>query len=174
MPGLVYNFVCMEEFDLLREPQQRIDTRAVSYWRWKGVLALLFCGLIPLGYGIAARHWHWPGWITVVLAAAVVLFGIIDIMLVPGVRYSIWRYEVSDQEIDLLSGVLVKRHTLIPMVRVQHVDTEQGPIMRRYGLASVSISTAAGKHEIPALAEDKADVLRDRISELARVVDEDV
>ena len=60
------------------------------------------------------------------------------------------------------------------MARVQHVDTRQGPLLRHYGLSTVTISTAAGTHEIPALADDVAGILRDRISELARVVDEDV
>jgi len=41
-------------------------------------------------------------------------------------------------------------------------------------LSAVTISTAAGNHEIPALAEEVADELRDRISILARVVEEDV
>lgn len=60
------------------------------------------------------------------------------------------------------------------MVRVQHVDTKQGPLMSKFVLASVTISTAAGSHEIPALKEEIADELRDHISILARVVEEDV
>ena len=32
------------------------------------------------------------------------------------------------------------------MVRVQHVDTEQGPILRKYDLSSITISTAATSH----------------------------
>jgi Uncharacterized conserved protein len=60
------------------------------------------------------------------------------------------------------------------MVRVQHVDTEQGPLLRHFGLSTVSISTAAGTHKIPALSDNVASSLRDAISELARVVDEDV
>lgn len=156
------------------KPQQRIDTKALPYWRWTGVLTSLFYCLIPVGYVFAMKHWHWPVWITWVLGLAVLLLSIANIILIPTVRYNTWRYDVSSQEVDLLYGVLIKHRTIIPMVRVQHVDTEQGPIMRRYGLASVSISTAAGEHEIPALSEEMANMLRDRIAELARVVDEDV
>lgn len=157
-----------------KEPEQRIDAKALPYWRWTGALTSAFFWALLIGYGIAAWHWHFPGWITGILALAILLITIANTILVPAIRYNTWRYDVSSQEIDLLSGVLVKHRTLIPMVRVQHVDTEQGPIMRRYGLASVSISTAAGEHEIPALSEEMADMLRDQIAELARVVDEDV
>jgi len=53
----------------------------------------------------------------------------------------------------------VKR-TLIPMIRVQHVDSSQGPLLKKYRLASVTISTAATVHEIPALDEEEAEELR--------------
>jgi hypothetical protein len=46
--------------------------------------------------------------------------------------------------------------------------------MRNYDVASVSISTAATRHIIPALSEEDASELRDRISELARVDEDDV
>jgi uncharacterized protein len=67
----------------------------------------------------------------------------------------------------------VKR-TLVPMVRVQHVDTVQGPLLRKYGLATITISTAATTHEIPALDMFEADNLRSSISALARVAEDDV
>jgi membrane protein YdbS with pleckstrin-like domain len=60
------------------------------------------------------------------------------------------------------------------MVRVQHVDTQQGPILRKYDLASITISTAATNHTIPALITSEADELRSRISTLARVAEDDV
>ena len=60
------------------------------------------------------------------------------------------------------------------MVRVQHVDTEQGPLLRKYNLATVTISTAATVHGIPALDIEEAEEMRHAISRLARVADEDV
>ena len=60
------------------------------------------------------------------------------------------------------------------MVRVQHVDTSQGPILKKYDLANISISTAATTHVIPMLVTEEADRLRARISELARVAEDDV
>ena len=43
-----------------------------------------------------------------------------------------------------------------------------------FGLASVTVATAAGEHEIPGLAFDVAEQLRDRAAELARLAQEDV
>lgn len=155
-------------------PEQRIDSKAVPYWRWSASIKSVFLLLVPAGYYLAQQHWHWPAWITFVLLALTLADVVFSILFKPDITWKTWRYDVSEQEIDLLHGVFIKTRTLIPMVRVQHVDTEQGPLLRRFGLSSVTISTAAGSHEIPALADDVAALLRDRISELARVVDEDV
>jgi membrane protein YdbS with pleckstrin-like domain len=91
---------------------------------------------------------------------------------VPEVRYRRWRWEVTDLEVRLQHGLIIIERTVIPMVRVQHVDTTQGPIMRAFGLSDVKVSTAAGVHAIPALADRDADALRDRIAVLARVTDD--
>ncbi|MEX2363044.1 MAG: PH domain-containing protein, partial [Balneolaceae bacterium] len=89
-------------------------------------------------------------------------------------RWKRWKYEVSDKEIDMLRGIVIHKRTLIPINRVQHVDTRQGPIYRGFGLSSVTISTAATTHEIPALDDATADELRNIISTLVRKVKDDV
>ncbi|MBO9128821.1 PH domain-containing protein [Bacillus sp. 165] len=99
---------------------------------------------------------------------------IFTVFVLPKLRRQRWRYAVYAQEIDLHHGVFVTKKTLIPMVRVQHVDVRQGPIMRHYGLASVDITTAATTHVIPAVAYEEAERLRNQLSNLARVATEDV
>jgi Bacterial membrane flanked domain. len=60
------------------------------------------------------------------------------------------------------------------MVRVQHVDLEQGPILKKYRLATVRVHTAATPHAIPALEGEEADRLRSTIAQLAKVALDDV
>lgn len=117
---------------------------------------------------------EWPEWLYVVFGGIIVLFGFLFIYLFPKIRWQRWRYEVREQEIELQHGLFIVRRTLVPMVRVQHVDTAQGPILRKYNLAEISISTAATVHTIPALITEEADELRARISVLARVAEDDV
>ena len=76
--------------------------------------------------------------------------------LVPELRWRRWRWEVREHEIDLQRGILVVRRTLIPMARVQHVETERGVIGQALGLSTVEIHTAAGSHEIPLLRDGDA------------------
>jgi uncharacterized protein len=111
--------------------------------------------------------------ILVVLAwiAAVLVVAVGGVAL-PILRWRRWRYEVRDEEIDLLRGALVVRRTLIPMTRVQHVDTTRTVVSDLFGLRSVTVHTAAGSHSIPALHPGDAAAIRDRIALLAREPDE--
>ena len=63
---------------------------------------------------------------------------------------------------------------MVPFIRVPNTDTKQGPIRRAFGLASVTVSTAAGSMEIPGLRADEAEEVRDKAAELARLAKEDV
>ena len=58
-----------------------------------------------------------------------------------GVPHVLLQPEVRDGEVDLQRGVLVRTRTLIPMARIQHVDTRRGPLERRFGLATVVLYT---------------------------------
>ncbi|MFP7171891.1 PH domain-containing protein [Terribacillus sp. FSL K6-0262] len=156
------------------QPRNRIASSAKKVWR---INASLYMLLVVIAAGVVTYFqdaWSIPdlvlyiGW--GVIIAALFFF----IWLLPAVRWKRWRYEVFEQEIYIQSGIFIVTQTIIPMIRVQHVDTEQGPILKKFGLATVSVSTAATTHQIPALALEEALELRDRIGVLARVEEEDV
>jgi hypothetical protein len=56
--------------------------------------------------------------------------------------------------------------TVVPFGRVQHIDTTQGPIERRLGLATLILHTAGTRSaavSLPGLREADAEQMRDRI-----------
>lgn len=55
------------------------------------------------------------------------------------------------------------------MTKIQSVATEQGPILRKYGLYSVSVETMGSSHTIPALPKDVAVELRNQIAQYAKI-----
>ena len=157
-----------------KEPMNRISKKGLRVWRIYGafqtMIFLLFGAGTALVNYFTANYW----WIYLVDAVIMASLAYLLVFLFPKIRWSRWRYEVRDQEIELQHGLFVVKRTLVPMVRVQHVDTEQGPILRKYDLSSITISTAATSHVIPALVTAEADELRSRISVLARVAEDDV
>ncbi len=158
-----------------RAPRERIDQRAIKGWFFSGFFWGLAIMVIPSAYLVLVHTLlDWPpvfGWLAV---GAVAVFTIFAAVIIPRLKMYYWRYEIHDHEIDIQHGIIIIRRTLIPMIRIQHVDTEHGPVMRYFGLATLRISTAATDHRIPALSQEKAAELRGEISALARVSDEDV
>jgi uncharacterized protein len=159
---------------MVPEPQTRISERALVVWRISGVIASLFSWIVGGGLVTLGVLFDWPVWIITVVIILILIFSYLITFFFPKLRWKRWRYEVREQEIELQRGVFIIKRTLIPMVRVQHVDTQQGPLLRKYQLSTVMISTAATVHEIPALEMEEAEELRQSISRLARVADEDV
>jgi uncharacterized protein len=101
------------------------------------------------------------------LGLFVVLAGVI-----PDLRWRRWRYEIRVDEVDLQRGIVWVSRTLVPLARIQHVDTRSGPLQRRFALATVVFYTAAGPNQIPELSAPVAAQVRDRIAELTREQDE--
>lgn len=85
-------------------------------------------------------------------------------------RYRIWRFEVREDTLYIERGVFTRVKTVVPFVRVQHVDSQRGPIERLVGLASVVVYTAGSRGAdvtIPGLTPERAESLQERLRELA-------
>lgn len=156
------------------EPRERMDDRAYKVWRLKGGISSILSGVITVALINFCNLYDWPRWIWIGATLLTFVETFLLVYVVPAIRMHRWRYEVFAEEVDLQHGIFITKRSLIPMVRVQHVDTEQGPFLRKYGLSTVILFTAAGKHEIPALSQEVADRLRDQIARLARVTEDDI
>ncbi len=153
-------------------PHERLDPRALTAWRISGLLSSLVT--LAIAGAISWLLWYLdqPSWLVALPLVVALVVGVVSTWVAPSIQWRRWRYAVTERDIELQRGVIIITRTLIPIVRVQHVDTHQGPILRRFGLAGIAIATAAGTEEIPALAVDVADDLRNRISDLAGIADD--
>lgn len=159
-------------------PQSQLNPKVKSVWRigdalWitATYLACVFTFFI-VAMSDPSAGWAWM--VVAAMTAAWVLALLAAVVVIPPLRYMRWRYEVGENELDIAKGIIWRTRSVIPFVRVQNTDTKQGPVLRAFGLASVTVSTAAGEHAIPGLAFEEADVLRDRIATQARLAQEDV
>jgi hypothetical protein len=107
-----------------------------------------------------------PGWAPVALAGAVLFVGATLAVL----RYRAWGYEVRDDGIYLERGVFTQVRTVVPFVRIQHVDSSRSPLERLVGLATTVVYTAGSRGAdvtVPGLTPVRADDLRERLKRLA-------
>lgn len=151
---------------------RKIDKKAINVWRIAGWITITVYMAMMIALYFLTIEFDWPRWI-VIVATLLTLFTIpLELVILPRLKYKTWSYLISEHEIELHHGIFFRKRTLIPFVRIQHVDAKQGPILRRYGLSTVTFSTAAGSHEIPALSEHTAEQVRRKIATIARITDE--
>ena len=152
--------------ELPPDPDQRLEPAVLLSWAATGVAMTAVAAVLT-----AALPGVDGGWATLRVVALLVL-ALAAIVVGPALRYRNWRYAVREEEIDLRHGTWVVRRTIVPMARVQHVDTSRSALGQVLGIATLTIHTAAGAHSIPGIAAGNADLLRNGIARRARVPDD--
>ncbi|MBB5356536.1 hypothetical protein HNR43_002545 [Anoxybacillus mongoliensis] len=143
--------------------KNKLSERAVSVWRiYEAIRLIIFLFLYVV------IHFFVPTWVVWLLVFLWIVDVVLFVFFVPLWKWERWRYMIRDREIELEHGIWIRKRTLIPLRRVQHVDVKQGPLARRQKLASLYIYTAATAHEIPFLDEQEAEKLRYYISSLVK------
>lgn len=159
----------------IKEPQNRISSRAIRVWIISEVIQNIigFAVLGVLFYLNDLFSWkEWIGWVLIILLFVSIPAAIWS-FISPFIKYKSWRYDVDEEYVQMKSGVWQEKHLLIPMTKVQSVETVQGPIMRKYGLYSVTMGTMGSSHTIPALPEGEAVSLRNQIAKYAKIKEKD-
>ncbi len=143
------------------EPANPLPAGVRTMWRAETALvALLVLGGALVLASTAGPLMPW-------LAASAAAAAIAAVVVVPSRRHRGWRWEVGEEEIDLLHGVWAVTRTIVPITRIQHVSVQRTGWTDVFGLVRVAVHTAAGVTTIPGLRRQQADEVRDWI--LARL-----
>jgi uncharacterized protein len=101
-----------------------------------------------------------------VAAAATAIALLRAIIVVRSVRA--WGYAERDEDLLVRHGLFLRKLSIVPYARMQFVDVTAGPMERVFGLATVTMHTAAAASDarIPGLPSAEAARVRDRLSSL--------
>lgn len=148
-------------------PPHMLAPAAVNLWRLQRIVRL-FLVIIPVAIAAAvglSTVTHWG--VGAVLGGALALFNLVLALVWPPLQYDAFRYAVRGHDLLVQSGVFFRRWSSVPLSRIQHVDSRQGPLERMFGVQRVLVYTAAGVSAdgvIPALTDADATALRDALS----------
>ncbi|MGG7162468.1 PH domain-containing protein [Clostridium ihumii] len=126
------------------------------------ITTIIFSGVL-IGGKWFLRDYFDLGWITkysfVINLIIAIILGLLllNTLLYPIIEYKQWKYAITDDKIDFSEGIFSIKRTVIPIIRVQHIKINQGPINRMFKLADVEIVTAGGSHRIPNIEIQKAE-----------------
>lgn len=105
------------------------------------------------------------------LPVAVLVVALSVLTATPQRIYRRLRYRLTDRLLQVLRGWLFHVDTIVPLVRVQHIDIIRGPLDKLFGTATLVIHTAGTHNSIvslPGLSPDRAAEIRDTIREHVR------
>lgn len=83
-------------------------------------------------------------------------YQLIRLIKLSKILYNSWEFSITEDMVVIKKGIIFEKITHIPMNRVQHINTIQGPIMKKYNLREISINTAGGSHNIVCLENERA------------------
>jgi membrane protein YdbS with pleckstrin-like domain len=147
-------------------PANRLPDGVRSMWLCDALLrAAIFAGI---ALAIAAAVGALMPWLPLAIAAAGLAYAIV----VPRKAYQRWRWELHEEELDLLHGVWSVTRTIVPITRIQHVSVQRTGWTDIFGLVRLHVHTAAGRTTIPGLERAQADDARDRILARLRTPDD--
>jgi uncharacterized protein len=117
--------------------------------------------------GVFEVVWKDEGlWPPGALIGVVLLIAIALIIRIPSRRYNARGYQISADRLRVVRGLMMRHDTVVPFSRVQHIDVNQGPLERFFGIATLTLHTA-GNHNasvsLPGLAEPLARAMREDI-----------
>ncbi len=88
------------------------------------------------------------------------------ILFLPSRRFQRWGYQLTAEQLRVVRGYWFHVDTIVPFVRVQHIDVSRGPLERAFGVATLTVHTA-GTHnsvvDLPGLVPEEAAAMRDAI-----------
>ena len=138
----------------LREPAHQVSPRAVGFWRVAAMIPSVVLALV-----LVAAYVAWwlsagtPPWWALALGVLALVALATYPAVMPPVRYRVHRWEVTDTAIHTRSGWVTISSRIAPLSRVQTVDSRQGALMRVFGLASLTVTTASAAgpitHRLP-------------------------
>lgn len=128
----------------------------------------VFFAVVTVGAGIAGhvlgRSWDWlPVWAA---PLALALIGLWSVGFAAPRRWSRWGWAWTGRELHVAQGWLNRRHTIVPALRVQHIDVTQGPLERLFGVSTLVLHTAGTANSevhLPGISRDTAEEIRDAI-----------
>jgi membrane protein YdbS with pleckstrin-like domain len=130
----------------LRPPAHRVSPAAQWLWVIQGTVLTAVVAAVVITLSFVLPDDDVPHWFEVVLAVArwlLVPLALVSMVIEPLWRFRVHRWEVTADAVYTLEGWLTRTWRIVPISRIQTVDTTRGPLQQLLGLTSISVRTAS-------------------------------
>lgn len=165
LDGLGKDFIDPADIEWKRVSPKYLKVRMISRAIWSLIMIALAC--LPLLFTEVLGWWNMPLWLSVSLAAVMVVW---QIWLTIIVRRQVRALGYSERAEHLLTrkGIMFRQVRAVPYGRIQFIDMSSGPIENMVGLSHLDIKTAGGASTVlPGLDRAEAQRLREILTDLS-------
>lgn len=152
-----------EEITAYTTDQRSLDPSVQLQWGvWTAIVSVILGSIA----GAILGNFGMPPELGTAVVGLFLVLGVVWVVL----RYRAWLYQVREDSLYLERGVVTHVRTIVPYVRIQHVDTSQSPLERALGLSTLVVYTAGSRGadvSVPGLKPEEARDLQQRLKELA-------
>ncbi|WP_300345301.1 PH domain-containing protein [Nesterenkonia sp.] len=145
-----------------RVDEKYITVKLISgFIGWAIVLIIVALPLIADAVG----WWSLPDWLVWPVLGVLLVWAGLDLGLTPR-RVRAIGYCEREDDLLIRRGLLWQRVVAVPYGRLQYVDIEAGPLMRKFGICTVQLKTASAATDatIPGAVRSEGARLRDELS----------
>lgn len=145
---------------------KKVEASAKKLWVIDGIIGSIVLMVIAyLIYYFAKKYvGYWP-----LVLAGIVSF--LSIFVHPFIEYKQWGYCITDEKVEFQHGIYYKKKIIIPISRIQHLTIKQGPLQKKFKLATIEIYTAGSNHDIEAILMSEAEGIVEKLNkEVLRVI----
>ena len=103
-------------------------------------------------------------WISNIILIILIVLLTLNAIVYPFFQFNQWKYCITEDKIEIVKGLFFTTTTIIPIIKIQHVAINQGPINKLFKLTKVNINTAGGIHEIAGLTINEAQHITDYLN----------
>lgn len=158
--------------DLALDERQTLHPRVRYQWVISSSLGAVFTSFFVgfIAFAVSAAPIGVGPFPIASIVASVFVLLVVAAVVRSVYRYRSWAYVVRTESLYLERGVVTQVKTVVPFVRVQHIDTRRSAIERLLGLSSLVVYTAGSRGadvSIPGLTPDRAAQLQERLKRLA-------
>ena len=141
----------------------KLDPKAKTSWRigrgLRFVLWVFVCGAVSLMVPYEETY----GRIIEIALTLLLAYKLVGLIVYPMIEYKQWGYNISEDRADIHHGIFWTKHTIVPVIRIQHITVKQGPVNKQLGLYEVELSLASDSFEIPCLNKETADEIAENL-----------
>ena len=151
---------------------ETLDVRSVALERVSWWILIGTTGVIMLSgwlIGLLFMQFDGPVWVALASIVGILASLIWASQSIPQRVYQTTSWQIKPKlGLEIRRGIWWRHRIFIPQNRIQHSDVRQGPLERRFGLATLIVNTG-GTHEpsisLSGLTLERAEDLRDQLCE---------